>query len=156
MENFFEQVWLYLEVVPFWPFVLLGFVVMTGLIVDYFNRRRRIDAVDYFNSVFQEELAGLYPTASRWPNELSVFMQPRLPILLDAFTTLRNFIPQDQLREYNIAWNEFNDFCRMPSTEVEPDSEISPEVMREQQLLQQQQFQKMVATLLSYTEQFKQ
>ncbi|WP_090286543.1 hypothetical protein [Nitrosomonas mobilis] len=156
MDNFFEQIWLYFEVVPFWPFVLLGFVVMIGLIVDYINRRRRIDAVEYFDSAFQEELAGLYPIASRWPDELSVFMQPRLPILLDAFTTLRNFIPQDQLREYNIAWNEFNDFSRTTSPSVGSDSEISPEVAREQQLLQQQQFQKMVATLLSYTEQFKQ
>jgi len=156
LDNFFKQIWLYFEMVPFWPFVLLGFVVMIGLIVDYINRRRRMDTVEYFDSAFQEELAGLYPIASRWPDELSVFMQPRLPILLDAFTTLRNFIPQDQLREYNIAWNEFNDFSRTTSPSVGSDSEISPEVVREQQLLQQQQFQKMVATLLSYTEQFKQ
>lgn len=155
MDNFFDQVWLYLEVVPFWPFMLLGFVVMIGLIVDYINRRRRVDAVEYFNSAFREELAGLYPTASRWPNELSAFMQPRLPMLLDAFTTLRNFIPQDQLREYNIAWNNFNDFSRTTPAGTESNSEISPELVREQQLLQQQQFQEMVATLLSYTEQFK-
>ncbi|MBK6619124.1 MAG: hypothetical protein WAT53_01085 [Nitrosomonas sp.] len=155
MDNFFDQVWLYLEVVPFWPFVLLGFVVMIGLIVDYVNRRRRVDAVEYFDSAFREELAGLYPTASRWPNELSTFMQPRLPMLLDAFTTLRNFIPQDQLREYNMAWNNFNDFSRTTSAGAESNSETSPELVREQQLLQQQQFQEMVATLLSYSEQFK-
>jgi len=155
LDNFFDQVWLYLEVVPFWPFVLLGFVVMIGLIVDYVNRRRRVDAVEYFDSAFREELAGLYPTASRWPNELSTFMQPRLPMLLDAFTTLRNFIPQDQLREYTMAWNNFNDFSRTTSAGAESNSETSPELVREQQLLQQQQFQEMVATLLSYSEQFK-
>ena len=155
MDNVCDQVWLYLEVVPFWPLGRLGFVVMIGLIVDYVNRRRRVDAVEYFDSAFREELAGLYPTASRWPNELSTFMQPRLPMLLDAFTTLRNFIPQDQLREYNMAWNNFNDFSRTTSAGAESNSETSPELVREQQLLQQQQFQEMVATLLSYSEQFK-
>ncbi len=155
MDKFFEQIGLYIEIAPFWPFVLLGFVVMIGLIVDYINRRRRIDAVEYFDSAYREELAGLYPAASRWPDELSAFMQSRLPILQDAFTTLRNFIPQDQLREYNIAWNEFNDFSRMPSPSLDSDLEVSPEMKREQQLLQQRQFQEMVTRLLSYTEQFK-
>lgn len=155
MDKFFEQVGLYFEVVPFWPFALLGFVVMIGLVVDYINRRRRADAVEYFDSAFQEELAVLYPTASRWPDDLAVFMQPRLPILQDAFTTLRNFIPQDQLHEYNVAWNEFNDFSRMPLPDAESGSEVSPEATREQQLLQQQRFQEIVTQLLSYTEQFK-
>ncbi|MDT8363703.1 MAG: hypothetical protein RQ714_03515 [Nitrosomonas sp.] len=155
MDNIFKQMWLYIEVVPFWPFILLGFVVVIGLIVDYINRRRRADAVDYFDTAFQEELAGLYPTATRWPDDLAVFMQARLPILLDAFTTLRNFMPQDQLREYNIAWNEFNDFSRTTRSRAESDSEISQEAANEQQLSQQRQFQQMVERLLSYTEQFK-
>lgn len=155
MDNFFEQISLYFKLVPFWPFALLGFVVVIGLIVDYINHRRRADAVEYFDSAFREELTGLYPIASRWPDDLSAFMQPRLPILLDAFTTLRTFIPQDQLREYNIAWNTFNDFSSMASPGGESTPQISPEVAKERQLLQQQQFHEMVTRLLSYTEQFK-
>ncbi|SDY74236.1 hypothetical protein SAMN05421881_105820 [Nitrosomonas halophila] len=165
MENIIEQVTLYFQEVPDWPLTLLGFVIVVAVVVEIINRRRRGDAVEYYDSVFLEELIGLYPIATRWPDNFVAFMQPRLPIMRDAFDNLRGFIPQDQLRDYNIVWNKFYEFSRTGRLEEADIHQESPEgTMTEeaQQLLLQQQrqqqqliFQQLVSDLLSYTQQFK-
>ncbi len=158
MEKVIEQVSLYIHEAPVWPFTLLGLVLVIGVGVDVINRRRRNGAVEYYDSVFHEELLGLYPIVTRWPDDLAAYMQPRLPILRDAFEVLRNFIPQNQLREYNAAWNRFYQFSRSGgngaenlSTGAIPDATVE----QSDQLQQQQTFQKMVADLLAYIDQFK-
>lgn len=158
MEKVIEQVSLYIHEAPVWPFTLLGLVLVIGVGVDVINRRRRNGAVEYYDSVFHEELLGLYPIVTRWPDDLAAYMQPRLPILRDAFEVLRNFIPQNQLREYNAAWNRFYQFSRSGGNEAENLSTgVIPDATVEQsgQLQQQQTFQKMVADLLAYIDQFK-
>ena len=95
---------------------------------------------------------------TRWPDDLAAYMQPRLPILRDAFEVLRNFIPQNQLREYNAAWNKFYQFSRSggseqgsSSAEAAPDSAAEQTDQHQQQLI----FHKMVADLLAYIDQFR-
>lgn len=158
MEKIIEQVSLYIHDAPIWPFTLLGLVLVVGVGVDVINHRRRKGAVEYYDSVFHEELLGLYPVVTRWPDDLAAYMQPRLPILRDAFEVLRNFIPQNQLREYNAAWNRFYQFSRSGGNEQEASFEgVTPDSTAEQpdQLQQQQTFQKIVADLLAYIDQFK-
>lgn len=155
MEKYTEQISLYFQAVPTWPFILLGVIIVVGIVVEFINRRRRADAVSYYDSVFHEELTGMYPVATRWPDDVAAYMQPRLPILRDAFEVLRNFIPQDQLREYNVAWNEFYQFCRAGGSEQRNLSEASSPESLTEQTRQQQIFQQMVSELLTYTEQFK-
>lgn len=154
MDKFIEQVSLYIQEAPVWPFTLLGFILIVGVAVDIINRRRRDGAVEYFDSVFQEELTGLYPAATRWPDDMAAYMQPRLPILRDAFEVLRNFIPQNQLREYNAAWNRFYQFSRTGGEEVVSIGDAARESVTNQPE-QQQVFQQMVSDLLAYTAQFK-
>ncbi len=154
MDKFIEQVSLYIQEAPVWPFTLLGFILIVGVAVDIINRRRRDGAVEYFDSVFQEELTGLYPAATRWPDDMAAYMQPRLPILRDAFEVLRNFIPQNQLREYNAAWNRFYQFSRTGGEEVVSIENAARESVTNQPE-QQQVFQQMVSDLLAYTAQFK-
>lgn len=158
MEKIIEQISLYIHDAPIWPFTLLGLVLAVGVGVDLVNRRRRRGAVEYYDSVFHEELLGLYPAVTRWPDDLAAYMQPRLPILRDAFEVLRNFIPQNQLREYNAAWNKFYQFSRSggseqgnPSAETAPDSAAEQPDQHQQQLI----FHKMVADLLAYIDQFR-
>ncbi len=158
MEKYIEQILLYFQEAPIWPFLLFGLVGVVAVGVEFVNRRRRADAVAYYDSIFREELVGLYPVATRWPDDLVAHMQQRLPILRDAFETLRNFIPQDQLRKYNVAWNKFYEFSRTGGLEQENTSEDSvqePEAVQARQQQQQQTFQQLVADLLIYTEQFK-
>lgn len=158
MEKIIEQISLYIHDAPIWPFTLLGLVLAVGVGVDLVNRRRRRGAVEYYDSVFHEELLGLYPAVTRWPDDLAAYMQPRLPILRDAFEVLRNFIPQNQLREYNAAWNKFYQFSRSggseqgsSSAEAAPDSAAEQTDQHQQQLI----FHKMVADLLAYIDQFR-
>lgn len=158
MEKFIEQVSLYIHDAPVWPFTLLGFVLFVGVGVDLVNRRRRTGAVEYYDSVFHEELVGLYPAITRWPDDLATYMQPRLPVLRDAFEVLRNFIPQNQLHEYNATWNRFYQFVRSGGNEQGNSSEGTAQditVDQTDQNQQQQAFQQMVADLLAYTDQFK-
>ncbi|ABI59354.1 MULTISPECIES: hypothetical protein [Nitrosomonas] len=158
MEKFIEQVSLYIHDAPIWPFTLLGLVLVVGVGVDIINHRRRAGAVEYYDSVFHEELIGLYPVTTRWPDDLVAYMQPRLPVLRDAFEVLRNFIPQNQLREYNVAWNKFYQFARLGGNEQEGLPGGNAQDFTAEQLSQHQQqqtFQQMVTVLLVYTEQFK-
>jgi hypothetical protein len=155
LETYIEQVLLYFKAVPDWPLTLLGFVILVALGVEYINRRRRADAVEYYDSIFLEELAGLYPNATRWPDDFVAYMQPRLPIMRDAFDMLRNFLPQDQLRDYNIAWNNFYGFSRTGRLERGALDEDTSQDAEIEQAQQQQIFQQMVSELLAYTKQFK-
>lgn len=157
MDKFIEQVSLYIQEAPVWPFTLLGFILVVGVAVDIINRRRRTTAVEYFDSAFQEELTGLYPTATRWPDDLAAYMQPRLPILRDAFEVLRNFIPQNQLREYNAAWNRFYQFSRTGGNEqsVSLEDAAQESAINQPDPKQQQDFQQMISDLLAFTAQFK-
>ena len=157
MDKFIEQVLLYIQEAPVWPFTLLGFILVVGVAVDIINRRRRTTAVEYFDSVFQEELTGLYPSATRWPGDLAAYMQPRLPILRDAFEVLRNFIPQNQLREYNAVWNRFYQFSRTGGDEqsVSPGDTVQEIAVNQPGSQQQQAFQQMISDLLAFTTQFK-
>lgn len=155
METYIEQILLYFKMVPDWPLTLLGFIILVALGVEYFNRRRRADTVEHYNIVFMEELDGLYPNATRWPDDFVAYMQPRLPIMRDAFEMLRTFLPQDQLRGYNIAWNSFYGFSRTGRLErgaLDEDTSRDAEI---EQAQQQQIFQQMVSELLAYTKQFK-
>jgi len=74
LDKFIEQVSLYIQEAPVWPFTLLGFILVVGVAVDIINRRRRTAAVEYFDLAFQEELTGLYPAATRWPDDLAAYM----------------------------------------------------------------------------------
>ena len=56
MEKTIEQISLYIHDAPIWPFTLLGLVLAVGVGVDLVNRRRRRGAVEYYDSVFHEEL----------------------------------------------------------------------------------------------------
>lgn len=161
MDKVIEQVSLYIHDVPAWPFVLLGVILLFTVGMDIMNRRRREEAVEYYNEVFHEELIGLYPIVTRWPNDLAAYMKPRLPILRDAFEMLRNFIPQDQLHEYNADWNKFYQFSRTGGSDrtrqenlSEEDAQNATTEQLDQHQQQQQAFQKMVEDLLVYTEQF--
>jgi len=157
LEKFIEpsdQILFYIRDLPYWPIVLLGLVLLVGVGVDLVNRRRRDGAVEYFESAFREELTGLYPIAIRWPEDLAAYIQPRLPVLRDAFETLRNFIPQDQLHEYNAAWNRFYQFSRTGGDGQVASSEDTAQesVVNRPDLQQQQQaFQQIVSDLLAYT-----
>lgn len=161
LEKFIEpsdQILFYIQDLPFWPIALLGLVLLVGVGVDLVNRRRREGAVEYFESAFREELAGLYPIVTRWPEDLAAYIQPRLPVLRDAFEALRNFIPQGQLREYNAAWNRFYQFSRTGGGSQVASSEDSAQesVVNQPDLQQQQQaFQQIVSDLLAYTDLFK-
>jgi len=161
LENYiqpWEQVSLYFEDVPIWPISLLLFVLLIGVGVDVINRRRRDGAVEYFEEAFQEELAGLYPAVTRWPDDLAAYVQPRLPVLRDAFEVLRVFLPQNQLREYNAAWNRFYEFVRTNGIEQAASSvAVSQEAAVSQPDLHQRQqdFHNLVADLLAFTKQFK-
>ncbi len=156
MENtigVIDQISMYFKEVVLWPFALLGAVIVFAIGVEIINRRRRADAVDYYDTAFRTELAGLYPHPTRWPEDLTSHLRTRLPIMRDAFEVLKGFIPQDQLRDYNIAWNKFYDFCRMDGIidEKQTSTESSAEVEHDPK----QVFHQLVADLLAYTDQFK-
>jgi hypothetical protein len=76
----------------------------------------------------------------------------------DAFENLRGFLPQKQLREYNLAWNNFFDFCRTNGlshrdVNAKPASDQSSEF--NQSIQDIETFHKLVSDLLAYTNQFK-
>lgn len=156
MENnisFIDQLSLYFTNVVLWPFVLLGALIIFALGVELINRRRRADAVDYYDTTFKTELAGLYPTPTNWPEDLALHLRASFPLMRDAFENLRSFIPQKQLRDYNIAWNNFYDFCSLSGVTNEKQSEAtsSTESAQDPKLV----FHQLVSDLLAFTNQFK-
>ena len=158
MENSLDQIIKYFEEVPLWPFVLLAGLLLFSLGIEFVNRRRRIDAVEYFDSTFLTELAGLYPQATRWPEDLAEHLQESFPVMRDAFENLRGFLPQKQLREYNAAGNNFFVFCRTNgqshrNVNVKSVSDQPSELNQSAQDIET--FHKLVSALLAYSKQFK-
>ena len=156
MENtisLFDQLGLYFTEVVTWPFVLLGIVIVFALGVELINRRRRADAVDYYDTTFRAELAGLYPNPTDWPEDLALRLRTSFPLMRDAFENLRGFIPQNQLRGYNLAWSRFHDFCRMNGAIHENPAGATPPTEAEYD--PKKVFYQLVSDLLAYTEQFK-
>lgn len=156
MENsihFIDQINLYFEKAPLWPFALLGVVIIFAIGVEILNRQRRADAVDYYDSTFKTELIGLYPHPTHWPQDLSSHLRTRLPLMREAFENLKGFIPQNQLREYNIAWNKFYDFCRLDGMIDSNQTETATSAEAQHEKIQI--FQQLVNDLLAYTDQFK-
>jgi len=70
---------------------------------------------------------------------------------------LRNFIPQNQLREYNAAWNRFYQFSRTGGNErpVSLEDAAQELAVNQPDLQQQQAFQQMISDLLAFATQFK-
>ncbi len=112
MENYIEQISKYFEVVPLWPFLLLAIVGLVAVAVEIVNRKRREDAIENFRQTIETELISMYPKHIRWPENINQYLCSRLPEMQYNFEVLRLFIPQNQLREYNEAWNKYCDFCR--------------------------------------------
>ncbi|PTQ87634.1 hypothetical protein [Nitrosomonas ureae] len=102
----------YFETVPLWPFVLFGLLGIVAIMVDIINRKRRALAIDNFRYTIEKEFTDMYPEHKRWPKNINHYLTARLPEMYHNFEVLRVFIPQDRLREYNIDWNNFRDFCR--------------------------------------------
>ncbi len=117
MEEYIEQISKYFINVPLWPFFLLGFVGLVSLAIEAVNRKRREAAISNFRAMFEEDLPGLYPNITRWPENINAYLCSRLPEMQHNFEVLRVFIPQKQLKEYNMAWNSYCDFCRGISNE---------------------------------------
>ncbi len=117
MEDYIDQISKYFINVPLWPFFLLGFVGLVSLVIEMVNRKRREVAMENFRAMFEEDLPGLYPTVTRWPENISSYLCSRLPEMQHHFEVLRVFIPQKQLRDYNMAWNKYCDFCRSMGSE---------------------------------------
>lgn len=153
MDNYLDQIAKYFAVVPMWPFALLGTIIVFAIGVEIINRRRRADTVDYYDSTFRTELAGLYPVPTHWPEDLSAHLRTRLPVMREAFDSLKSFIPQNQLRDYNIAWNKFYDFCRMDGAIDEKQAGTTSSSGADHE--SKQVFHQLVTDLLAYTDQFK-
>ena len=153
MDNYLDQIIKYFIMVPLWPFTLLGFIIVIAIGVEIINRRRRADTVDYYDTTFRAELAGLYPVPTHWPEDLSAHLRTRLPVMREAFESLKSFIPQNQLRDYNIAWNKFYDFCRMNGAIDEKQADTTTPSEAEHDA--KQAFHQLVTDLLAYTDQFK-
>ncbi len=153
MDNYLDQITKYFTMAPLWPFTLLGVIIVIAICVEIINRRRRADTIDYYDTTFRTELAGLYPVPTHWPEDLSAHLRTRLPVMREAFDQLKGFIPQNQLRDYNIAWNKFYDFCRMDG--VIDEKQVGTTSSSEVEHDSKQVFHMLVTDLLSYTDQFK-
>lgn len=112
MNESFEQIAVYFETVPLWPFLIFGFLGVVALMIDIVNRKRRTYAIENFRATIEEELADMYPVHKRWPKNINHYLTARLPEMHQNFEVLRVFIPQKNLPEYNADWNNFRDFCR--------------------------------------------
>ncbi|WP_293007280.1 hypothetical protein [Nitrosomonas sp.] len=155
MNEYIDQISGYFETVPLWPFVLFGLLGIVAIMVDIVNRKRRALAVDNFRYTFEKELADMYPEHKRWPKNINNYLTSRLPEMYQNFEVLRVFIPQDHLREYNIDWNNFRDFCREITDEKIAAAEQG--ATENNQSAQQESdpkevFQKLISKLLKHTE----
>ncbi len=152
MEEYIEQISKYFTNVPLWPFFLLGFIGLVSLAIEAVNRKRREAAISNFRAMFEEDLPGLYPTITRWPENVNAYLCARLPEMQHHFEVLRVFIPQKQLREYNVAWNNYRDFCRGIDTEKSVDAPDTPETqppVRNDDALKQE-FHRLINGLLAF------
>ncbi|MCB1986243.1 MAG: hypothetical protein H6936_10115 [Burkholderiales bacterium] len=157
MDDFLTQISKYLENVPLWPFLLFGVIAIVALAVEIVNRKRREDAIECFRHTIETELASMYPKHIRWPENINHYLCSRLPEMHHNFEVLKIFIPQKLLRDYNIAWNKYCDFCRDITDEKCAASEQSAKNStgagssnaNESDL--EAEFHKLVSDLLAYT-----
>lgn len=156
MEDYIDQISKYFINVPLWPFFLLGFVGLVSLVIEMVNRKRREAAMENFRAMFEEDLPGLYPTVTRWPENISSYLCSRLPEMQHHFEVLRVFIPQKQLRDYNMAWNKYCDFCRSMGSErhatdaqSSTDSSAATPAARNDDALKQE-FHQLITDLLAF------
>ncbi len=111
MNEFFDQISYYFETVPLWPFYLFGVLGVAAFAVDLVNRKRKENALFNYRHTIETEFSGMYPKPINWPNNINQYLCARLPEMQDNFETLRVFLPQDLLAEYNKDWNNYRDFC---------------------------------------------
>lgn len=152
MDVYIEQIAKYFENVPLWPLYLLGLIVLFAIAVEIVNHRRRKDAIENFRYTIETELASMYPRHIRWPDNVNSYLCSRLPLMQQNFEVLRVFIPQDQLLEYNTAWNNYCDFCRNITDEkcAASEQENTQESTENKQNLKEE-FHNLVSELLKYT-----
>lgn len=117
MDEIINQIAVYFETVPLWPFVIFGLLGVAAVMVDIVNRRRRDMAVESFRYTIEIEFADMYPQHKRWPKDINTYLTARLPEMYQNFEVLRLFVPQKNLLSYNTDWNNFRDFCRTISDE---------------------------------------
>ena len=111
MNEIIDQISFYFETVPLWPFYLFGLLGVGALAIDLVNRKRKEDAMFNYRNTIETELSGMYPKPINWPKNVNQYLRALLPEMHDNFETLRGFLPQDLLAEYNKDWNEYRDFC---------------------------------------------
>lgn len=112
MDESLNQIAVYFETVPLWPFLLFGLLGVVAIMVDIVNRKRRAMAIENFRLTIEMELADMYPVHKHWPKNINHYLTARLPEMYQNFEVLRVFIPQKNLLSYNTDWNNFRDFCR--------------------------------------------
>ena len=117
MDEIINQITVYFETVPLWPFVIFGLLGVVAVMVDIVNRRRRDMAVESFRYTIEIEFADMYPQHKRWPKDVNAYLTALLPEMYQNFEVLRLFVPQKNLLSYNTDWNNFRDFCRTISDE---------------------------------------
>ncbi|MCB0280875.1 MAG: hypothetical protein KDD94_15325, partial [Calditrichaeota bacterium] len=88
-----------------------------------------------------------------WPENINRYLCSRLPEMHHNFEVLKIFIPQDQLRDYNIAWNKYNDFCRNITDEkcAASDASGTGNPSKANETDPREEFHKLVSDLLAYT-----
>ena len=111
MNEILDQISFYFETVPLWPFYLFGILCVAALGIEVVNRKRKQDALFNYRHTIDTELSGMYPKPINWPKNVNNYLCARLPEMQDNFETLRVFLPQDLLAEYNKDWNDYRDFC---------------------------------------------
>lgn len=112
MDESLNQIAVYFETVPLWPFLLFGLLGVVAIMMDIVNRKRSAMAIENFRLTIEMELADMYPVHKRWPKNINHYLTARLPEMYQNFEVLRVFIPQKNLLSYNTDWNNFRDFCR--------------------------------------------
>ena len=137
MNEYTDQISTYFETVPLWPFFILALFGLVSLSVEVVNRKRKADSIFNYRDTIEVEFSGMYPKLINWPKNINKYLCARLPEMHDNFETLRVFLPQDLLKEYNKDWNTYRDFCisitdeKCLAHDESPDNEPDPkEVFR--------------------------
>ena len=110
MNEYLDQISFYFETVPLWPFYLFGLIGLAALAIELINRKRKEDALYNYRYTIETELSGMYPKPINWPKNVDKHLCALLPEMQDNFETLRVFLPQDLLKDYNNDWNKYRDF----------------------------------------------
>lgn len=111
MNEYTDQISVYFETVPLWPFLIFGMIGLVALGIEVVNRKRKADAIFNYRDTIETGLAGMYPKPINWPNNVDKRLRALLPEMQNNFETLRVFLPQKYLSEYNTDWNKYRDFC---------------------------------------------